>query len=70
MWCQPIHPVTNILDLRYDNMDLIPENYQLAIDCLIKYPKRVFSAEVKANFCNFQAKEGFYSNGVIWRSSK
>ena len=34
----------NISDSQYDNMDLIPEDHQLAIDFLIKFSNSISSA--------------------------
>lgn len=72
MCCQPVHLMTYILDPRYDDKDVTPEDFQLAVDFLIKFSSNLGlpSEEVIADFAKFQAKEGIYSNDVIWKSSK
>ena len=70
MCCQSMHLIMSVSDSRCDSMDLIPEDYQLAIDFLIKFSNSVSSAEVVADFANFQEKQGLYSNNAIWSSSK
>ena len=62
MCCQSMHLVMSVSNSRCDSMHLIPEDYQLAIDFLIKFSNSVSSAENVADFVNFQAKEGLYSN--------
>ena len=65
MCCQSMHLIMSVSDSRCNSMDLIPEDYQLAIDFLIKFSNSVSSAEVVADFANFQEKQGLYSNNAI-----